>query len=396
LLVSVEVALALVVLIGAGLLIRDFLERTAVDTGIRADHVLTAEIHLKGASYDSAAATSGYYAQALEKLGAVPAVTAVSAASALPVGHGEVFFMSFAIPGQLHEAGGEDPGLVRLITPGYFDVLGIHLLGGRDFTQADSATAERVAMVNQTFVQRYFRGESPIGKSLLLTSKLSFHTDKLQPGPVRIVAVTPDIKHWCIGCEPHSDAEIYVPFAQAPAKDMIFLLRYERNAEGIASAVRRQLRETDSSQGIKSLESMSEQLSDAVRPFLFYPALLSIFGLSALALACMGVYGVLSYSVAERRHEIGIRMALGATHRDITKIVVGRSGKLVAIGVVAGLISALGLTRFLAHLLHGVSPMDPLTFAAVPALLVLVSTAAAYLPARRAGKIDPIIALRSE
>jgi putative ABC transport system permease protein len=141
---------------------------------------------------------------------------------------------------------------------------------------------------------------------------------------------------------------------------------------------------------------MSEQLSDAVRPFLFYPALLSIFGLSALALACMGVYGVLSYSVAERRHEIGIRMALGATRRDITKIVVGRSGKLVAIGVVAGLISALGLTRFLAHLLHGVSPMDPLTFAAVPALLVLVSTAAAYLPARRAGKIDPIIALRSE
>ena len=396
LLVSVEVALALVVLIGAGLLSRDFLERSVIDPGIRVDHTLTAEVHLKGASYDSPAAMSGYYEQALQKLGTIPAVTAVSAASALPLGHGEIFFMSVAVPGQIHDAGAEESATVRLITPGYFDALGVQLLRGRDFAQADSLTAERVAMVNQTFVQRYFRGEDPIGKSLLLTSKLNFHTDTLQPGAVRIVAVAPGIKHWCIGCEPHSDAEIYVPFAQAPAKDMIFIVRYDRKAEGVASAVRQKLRETDSSQGIQSLESMSDQLSDAIHPFLFYPSLLSVFGLIALALACIGVYGILSYSLAERTHEIGIRMALGATPRDIAAIVITWSGKLVGVGVVAGVISALGLTRFLAHLLHGVSPMDPLTFAAIPALLILVSAAAAWLPARKAKNIDPIVALRSE
>jgi len=396
LLVSMEVALALVVLIGAGLLIRDFLNRSAVETGFHIDHILTAEVHLKGATYDSVAATTGYYKQTLQRLEAIPAVTAVSVASALPVGHGEVFFVSFAIPGQQHEAGEEASGLVRLISPGYFDVLGLQLIGGRDFTGADSVAAERVAMVNQTFVQRYLRGENPIGKSLLLTSKLSFHTDNLHSGPVRIVAVAPNLKHWCIGCEPHSDAEIYLPFAQAPARDMILLLRYEPNAEGIASAVRRQLWQGDSTQGMQSLKSMSEQLSDAVHPFLFYPSLLGIFGLSALALACIGVYGILSYSVAERTHEIGIRRALGATNWDTTRMVLSRSGKLVAVGVVVGVVSALGLTRFLSHLLHGVSSLDPLTFVVIPALLMLVAATAAYLPARRAGKIDPIVALRSE
>lgn len=395
LLVNGEVALALVVLIGAGLLIRAFLNRAAADPGIHLEHLFTAEIHLKGLSYENPDSMRAYYAQALQNLASIPAVTQVSATSALPLGNGEITFMSFAVPGQ-RETGGEQTGIIRLVTPGYFDVIGAQLLRGRDFNSADSATAERVAIVNQTFVQRYFQGEDPVGKSLVLTDMLNFHTNRTQPGPVRIVGVAPAIKHWCIGCDPHSDAEIYVPFTQAPAQKMIMVLRYDRDPDGVSAAVRRQLQAVDSTQAVYSIETMTEQLSDAVRPFLFYPSLLSIFGLIALILACTGVYAVLSYSVAERSHEMGIRMALGATKQDITRMVAGRSGKLVATGIVAGIVSALGLTRFLSHLLNGVSPFDPATFAVISAMLVVVAAAASVLPAYRACKTDPMTALRHD
>ena len=394
-LVSGELALALVLLIGASLLLKDFAGRLKVDPGFPAVNVLTAAVHLKGAQYDRGPADTTFYQQAVDRIRAIPGVYAVSAASALPVGQGEIFFTALSIP-SANASAKEEQGLVRLIEPSYFDVLGLRVQG-REFNSADTAASGPVAIVNHLFVERYFGGQNPIGRSIVVTSKLSYHQDNLRSGPVRIVGVAPDTKHLCIGCEPHIDPEIYVPFAQAPARNMILVARYEPTAvKGLALAIPREVRQIDPNQVIQPVETMYDQLSDAVHPFLFYPSLLSTFAAGALVLACMGVYGVLSYSIAQGTREIGIRIALGATPREIARLVATRSGRLIAVGIIPGIGVSFWLTRYLSHLMHGISAKDPQIFVIVPLLLVAVSALASYVPMRRAQRVDPLVALRSE
>jgi putative ABC transport system permease protein len=386
-LVVSEVALALVLLVGAGLMIQSFERLETAPTGFNPDHLLTVRVPLMSYKY-SRPQSADFYREVLDRIRAIPGVKSVGMANNLPF---MGFHLSLDFPAPPNSPSGSGPVMVagRSVSPGYFRAMQIPLISGRDFAEAENQKdAPCVRIVNRAMARLYWLGEDPVGKQL--------------PGacpndaPATVVGLVADSKQDSVDSEPHP--ELYEPYAQHPFASFLvtFVIRTASNPTGVAAAVRDAVRQVDSDQPVIQMRTMQDVVSESIWRQHVSASMLGLFAVIALVLSAVGIYGVLSYSVSRRRHEIGIRSALGATRRDILRMVVGEGLLLTLMGVGVGVAVALGLTRLLTDLLYGVRPRDPLTFVALALLLIIVALLAVYVPARRATSVDPIVALRYE
>jgi putative ABC transport system permease protein len=383
LLVVSEVALALVLLIGAGLLIRSFARVLGDERGFDARRVLAVDLFLPASSEPQQ--QIAFFSPLLDQVDKLPGVEAAGVVSHLPLG-GNNTNSGMKIEGRSWPEDESHFADDRLISPDYFSALRIPILKGRAFTEQDREGAPRVAIINETLARRYFPDEDPIGKRIDMNWKSS--------GWQEIVGVVSDIKH--DGLDLPSMPAIYVPYLQAPDAGMTLVVRSAGDPLGLVKAVRDAVHRVDPNQPLARVRTMETVVAESVGPRRFSMSLLSGFAALALFLAAIGVYGVIAYSVTQRTHEIGIRMALGARRGDVLRLVVGQGLRLVGTGVALGLVAAWPLTRMLSGLLFQVSAVDPLTFAGVPLMLAGVAIFACYLPARRASRVDPLTALRVE
>jgi putative ABC transport system permease protein len=386
-LVFLEVTLAAVLLIGCALMMRSFLTLMHVDPGFRPENVVTANAGLMKERYPDAASILRFYQTSLASVRSLPGVRAAGTVTHLPFG-GNDWGNGFEIQGQPAPVGVEYTAQMRPASPGYFSALGIPLQQGREFIESDNETAPGVAIVNEMLAKRFWPNESPLGK------KIRFHTDWLS-----IVGVSGNVKHSRLDAT--SNAEIYVPYPQVPedvikfvGRDMNYVVR-SANPASTAAELRRAIRALDPQMVVK-ITTMQALIHDSIAQPRFRTWLIGIFSIFALALACLGIYGVIAYLVTQRSKEIGIRLALGATRSNILQLILARTLKLTAAGILAGLIAAFFLAKFLSTILFGVTVHDPITFVAVPASLIAIALLAGYLPARRATRVDPVISLRYE
>jgi len=329
----------------------------------------------------------------LERLAALPDVQSVALTSHIPLGGGG-FTNSLVIEGRPPTSPDQYPtAYYRSVSSDYFRVMGIPQIAGRVFTDLDRAGATRVAVINQRMARLLWPGETPIGKR--------FTADDRETTPIEIVGIVGDVKHF--GLDDESGPEFFVPYQQAPAsfwgwtrRSLSLVVRPRTDSARAMAGVRKAIWSVDSELPLYRVTSLEQLLSDSIALQRVYMALLVGFSLIALLLAVVGIYGVMSYLLAQRTHEIGIRMALGAHPRDVLKLMISQGMKLTIIGVVIGLLSAFGLTRFISNLLFSIGATDPATFSLIAILLGSVAFLACWIPARRATKVDPIIALRIE
>jgi putative ABC transport system permease protein len=387
LLVVSQVALSLVLLIGAGLLIRSFKQLHDVHPGFDPQRVLTANVALPDAKYHEDARMAAFFDQALQNASSVPGLEAVGAVSPLPLS-GEMAQNLLTVEGRPPVSPGErNITNSRTISADYFRVMGIPLIKGRVFNERDGKDAPRVVVINETLARKYFPGEEPLGKRINVT----IASDNV----AEIVGVVGDVKHMSLDKE--SGPEAYFSYKQIPFPYMTLVARSKSDTpSSLAAGLRQAVERVDSDQPLSDVRTMEQLLADSLARRRFNMLLLGLFSAVALLLAAVGIFGVMNYSVAQRTHEIGIRMALGAQTGDVLKMVVSQGMILTFIGVVLGLGAAFLVTRFMSGLLYGVTATDPLTFAAVALVLSLVALLAIIIPARRATKVDPMIALRYE
>jgi len=384
--VIAEVSLALVLLVGAGLMIRSCARLQSVTTGFQAAHVLTMRAQLPGKKYPEPHQIVDFFKQAQERIATIPGVEAVGAISYLPLTGGLASRDAFKIPGQPPPAPGQEPGVeVRVVTPTYFQAMGIPLLKGRLLNERD-VKETRVLLINETMAKRYFPNTDPVGKQLEVMWDGS--------GPDEIVGVVGDIREGALNKEP--EPAIYWSHAREPYSGMAFVIRANGDAARLSTAVQKQIRSLDPEQPVADVRTMDQVISRSIARPRFNTLLLSIFAGVALLLASVGLYGVMNYSATQRTHEVGIRMALGATRTDIMRLVVGNGMTLTLIGIGIGVVASLMLTRVMTSLLFGVTATDIPTFLGVSAVLATVALIANYIPARRATRVDPVIALRYE
>ena len=400
LLVVAEVALSLTLLVGAGLTIKSFLRLQGVDPGFEPESVLTAEISLPRAKYPDERKVAAFHDQLLSRLEALPGVEAVGLGSSLPLG-GTNADTSFFIDGQpLLEPRDRPHTHPRTISLDYFRAMGMRMIEGRAFTERDHEQAPRVAIINETMARRFWPGQSALGKRVALDYEaMKYFPDRapeldLAAGMREVVGVAPDVRHE--GLETGPKPEMYVPDRQGPEREMNLVIRAAVDPASLATSARGAVSAIDPDQPVVNIKPMSRLLADSVAKPRFNYLLLTVFAAVALILTVTGVYGVMSYAVAQRTREMGIRLALGARGKDVLKLVIGQGMKPVGAGVALGLAGAFALTRVMEALLFGVSATDPATFAGVAALLAAVALLACYLPARRATKVDPVVALRTE
>ncbi len=387
LLVVSEVALALALLVGAGLMLRSFIRLMDVDSGLNPQNVLTVDIRLSRSRY-SPPQQAAFFQQLLERLRALPGVQAAGAVYPMPLSGMEENVV-FDIEGRLPPVAGEQRTAgPRDVSAGYFKAQGIQLLKGRVFTESDSGDTPPVVVINEAMARRYWPDQDPIGR------RISFDSRNGQPIWRQIAGVVKSVRHMALNEEPRS--EIYIPFTQHPLAFMTLVARTDGDPLNIVAAVRSRVQAVDQDQPISNVRTMEGRLAGAVSQRRFDLILLAIFAGLALSLAAIGIYGVMSYLVAQRAHEIGVRMALGAQTGDVLRLIIRQGMALTLTGVSIGLIAAFGLTRLLRNLLFDLSATDPLTFIVTALLLTMVALLACYLPARRATKVDPMIALRSE
>jgi len=382
-----EIALALALLAGAGLLIRSFLRLQSVESGFDATRVLKAWMFLPEKQYPTSRQQAQFIRQVVERIQALPEVEAAAASTALPLyGNDSGYFEVEGRPPQPNDAriDAERPK----ITPDYFRVMGIRLLRGRAFTWADDENSPEVAIVNEEMARRYWPGEDAIGK------RVSVDFRDGRPVWCQIVGVVNDVKH--DGLAASTRPQIFVPTMQSTYHFTILAIRAKGDPAALANAIRREVAALDRNQPVLDIGTMEKVISDSVADRRFQMTLLAIFATVALILAATGVYSVMATAVARRTHEMGIRLALGAPPRAVLKLVVGQGMELVLAGVGIGLAAAFGLTRLMKGLLFGVSALDPVTFVVVALLLAGVALIACYIPARRAMRVDPLTALRSE
>ncbi len=387
--VVVELAIALVLLVGAGLLIKTFWMLRSVEPGFSPDHLLTMRVELPEARYKEKDKQTHFRTQALAGINSLPGVQAAMV-SELPLS-GDALDHDFLIEGRPPIAPGDEPSLqTRSVMGNYLQVMQVPLRMGRDFAPQDfDVQAPRVGIVNDAMVRQYFPNEDPLGK------RVRFARDQ-QVRWMTIIGVVGDVKHF--GLDLPELPAIYSPYPQAdPWKRwMTFVARTQSDPGAMAQAVKQEIWKVDSQLPVTDLKTMDEVSSSSFAARRFNMLLLAIFAGLALLLAAVGIYGVMSYAVTQRTQEIGIRMALGAQATDVLKLVIRNGLTLTLLGVVIGVAGAVALTRLLATLLFGVTPTDKPTFIAVSAVLVLVSLLACYIPARRATKVDPLVALRYE
>ncbi|MEK6301903.1 MAG: ABC transporter permease [Acidobacteriota bacterium] len=382
-----EVAIAIVLLAGAGLLIQSLRRLQQVDPGFNPRNILTFSIGLPSVKYKPEQQID-FYRELMVRIGSLPGVRSASAGYPLPMG-GDRMRVTFETEGRPIAKGDLPATEIRTIGLDYFKTLGIPVTNGRDFTERDDKRAPAVVIVNEAFARQFFPGEDPIGKLI----KPGITADDEHPTMREIVGVVGNVKHLRLSAE--ADPEAYEPHAQLTF-DMAVLVKTDADPHSIAGAVQGELMAMDKDLPAYNFRTLDEYLSASVAQPRFITLLLAVFAGLALLLTAVGLYGVMSYSVNQRTHEIGIRMALGAGRGDVLKLVVGQGMVLTAIGVVVGLGGAFFLTKLLESLLFGVTATDPATFAAIALLLAGVALAACFVPARRAAKVDPMVALRYE
>jgi putative ABC transport system permease protein len=389
-LVVAEVALSLVLLVGAGLLLKSFVRLREINPGFKPEPVLTYSVALPTAQYGTPAEQTRFFQQLLTQTASAPGVNATGAIFPLPFS-GDNARGNFEIEGQPANQGDAPSALSYIISPDYLRALDIPLRKGRGFSERDTASAPRVVLINETLARRYFAGTDPIGRHLVVSSI----ADLDKPATCEIVGVVGDVKHDGLDAEP--EAEYYLPYQQSTLPFMTLVVRgMNDKPTALAANARAAVAQLDKDLPLTDVKPMSDWLAASVAPRRFNMLLLGGFALLALCLATVGIYGVMAYAVAQRTHEIGIRIALGAQARDVLRLVVGQGMLLTLIGLGVGLAGAFALTRVLATLLFNVKPTDPLVFAGVTLLLALVALVACYIPARRATRVDPMIALRQE
>jgi putative ABC transport system permease protein len=383
--VVAEVAIALVLLIGAGLMIRSFMELNRVRTGFSTGNVLTMRVQLPGAKYREAYQRANFFKQAQERIAALPGVNAIGAINFLPL-TGLASSSSFSIDGRPEPKPGEQPGTeVRIITLGYFAAMGIPLLKGRLFEEHDGADS-RVLVINETLARKYFLGQNPIGQRLIINWEPKVADE--------IVGVVGDVKETALAEE--ANPAIYWPHPREPYQFMNFVLRAAIDPATLSAAAVKEIHALDPDQPVADIRTLDQVVAKSIARPRFNTLLLAIFAGVALVLASVGIYGVMNYSATQRTHEVGIRMALGATRADIMRLVVGNGMMLTLTGIVVGLLASWALTRVMATLLFGVTATDLPTFIGVSAVLAAVAFIANYIPARKATRVNPLIALRYE
>ena len=384
-LVVFEVALSLVLLIGAGLLIRGFMRLRHVETGLDSRGVLTAQLALPSARYTNAAQQAAFYERLLERVKGVPGVSAAGATNRLHLDEpgGSILFFAEGQP----DLGPQNPmARLRVVSPDYFKALGIPVVQGRAFNERDAANGPRVMLLNESMARKYFPGQDPVGK------RVTYTLDRLT---CEVVGVVRDAKSSV--ADEQAREEMYVPYTQRSLPNMTLVVR---SASGdplaLAAHVRREVQAEDREQPLANVRPLEQVIDASVAQPRFTATLLMIFAAIALILAAIGIYGVMAYSVTERTKEFGILMAVGAQRRDVVKMVLGQGLLLAVIGVGVGLLATIPLTRVILSQWYGVSATDPLTFALIPLLLLTVAVLACCIPALRATRVDPINALRHE
>ena len=384
-LVVAEVALSLVLLIGAGLMVRSFFELVHADLGINPQHVLAMEISLPPDSYEENAKRLDFYQQLIGRVEKLPGVMNTGAIDIVPFSSSDNS-NNFQIVGKAPFRKGEEPFVgVRVSTPGYFDAIGTALRQGRMFGSQDDVKAGGVILVNETFVKKFLPGQQPIGQRLQLGDRKETH---------EIIGVVADVKN--DDFDEAVDPTSYLPYSQNARRTMNLVIRGTHDPTQLVSAVRSEVRALDPTLPVSNAKTVRQMIDERMSPKRLMTYILGVFALSALLLASIGIYGVMSYAVTQRTQEIGIRMALGARAVDVLKLILKNGMALALIGVGIGLAGAFALTRLLENLLFQVAPTDKVTFIAVASALTVVALLACYIPARRATKVDPLVALRDE
>ncbi len=388
LLVVAEVALSLVLLVGAGLMMRSFMRLQQVSPGLKPEGVLTLRVNLPGAKYREPGQRSDYFRRLMERVRTLPGVESVGAVSTLPLGGGG-WGRSLTVEGFPVLSVGQTPSIQHnVITPGYFHALGIPLLAGRDFTEADARDSLKVTIIDERLAREYWPNGGALGKRVRFgppEDNEPWHT---------VVGVAGAVRHERLEAETRKS--VYLPHLQVPVGGLSLAVRASANPESLVGAVRGQVRELDPDLPVTGVMTMQQVVARSVWQPRLYTILFGVFAAVALLLAGVGIYGVMAYTVTQRTHEIGVRVALGARASDVLRMIIGQGMKLAFIGVALGLLAAVAMTRLMKTLLFGVSATDPLTFVVIPLLLATVALLACWIPARQATKVDPMIALRCE
>jgi putative ABC transport system permease protein len=386
-LVVTEVALTVLLLIAAGLMLKSFYSLQRVNPGFDPENTMTALVNLSPLKYSGDKQIRSFYEQALERIKSISGVESAAAISSLPLTTTLIERLRFTVEGHPPPNPSEVPRAnIRRISPAYFETMRIPLVDGRYFSERDREDSLPVVIVNQTMASRYWPGENPLGRRLTIPSMGDI--------PREVVGVVGDVKH--SGLDAQAGPELYVPYLQKPFPFMTVVVRTTSDPLQTASALRGALLSVDSSQPVYGIKTMDQIVSESMSQSRLYSSLLATFAALAVTLAAVGIYGVMSYNVSQRAHEIGIRMALGAERRHILRMIVGEAMTLAVLGVLVGVGAAVALTRVMETLVFGVGVRDAATFAAVPVVLGLVAFLSCYVPARRATEVDPMIALRYE
>jgi putative ABC transport system permease protein len=372
-------------LIGAGLLIKSFYRLLNVDPGFNPENLLTMEYRLPKNRYPKAEQQEEFHSRVVERIREVPGVKSAALVRGLPFS-GNGGSTSFILPDRPLPAKGEEPvALLNSATPGYFDTIGIPLLKGRGFNDQDTAKTTPVVLINQTMARQFWPNDDPIGKQIQFQGVNITAT---------IIGIVGDARQYILSEDLRP--QIYGSFSQNPDIFATIVARTNVEPMSLAEVVKKAVWSVDKDQPMWKIRTVEYLLQRNVASDRFVVLLMTAFAILALLLTSLGIYGVLSYSVAQRTQEIGIRMALGALHRDVLRLVLGQAAVLTLIGLAIGIIGAFALTRLMSSLLFGVSPTDPFVFAGIAVLLFAVAMLACYLPARRATRVDPMVALRYE
>jgi len=397
-LVVSEVAVAVTLVIGAGLLLRSLREVQRADTGFVSENLLSVDLQLPiGFIAPEWPRSVGFFRDLLDRVRALPGILSAAAAMSHPMKIG--WSTGFTLEGRPPPSPGDEPEAnYRPVTPGYFETMGIPLVKGRTFTAQDDEQAPGVAVINQAFVRKFFPDEDPLGRRILRV-----HWWGARDNAYEIVGVVADVRFGGVDSAgliqargAWSEAAMYFPHAQQPVPTMTLMVRTERNPLDMVQAVRNEVGALEPNLPLDDVNTMDQMTIEATAPRRFNTLLLGIFAVLALLLSAVGTYGVLSYLVAQRTHEIGMRMALGASKGEVLRLVLGKGMKLVLVGLAIGIAGALAVSRVLSNLLYGVSTTDSVTFVAVSFFLLVIALSACYIPARRAASVDLLIALRYE
>jgi putative ABC transport system permease protein len=389
--VVAQICLALVLLAGSGLLIRSFIRLVGVDPGFDSTHLLTFKVSLPSSKYGTDPALLAFFRQLLSRVSALPGVRSASTSSFPPFSGIGAATGVHLLSQPVRSVADLPVAAVRVVGPDFFHTLQIPLRAGRTFSEDELAQERHVVIINQVFVDKYLSGANPLGQKAVIFMK---SLEESQNTPSEIIGVVGDVRQ--MGLDTPAEPTVYWPHPELVYSEMTILVRTANDPLALVSAVRNELHQMDPELPMAAMATMDQLVSGSLSRSRFTMLVLGVFAALALILACVGIYGVIAYSVTQRTQEFGIRMALGANRGDVFRLVLGQGTRLTLLGIGLGIVAALIVTRLMATLLYGVSATDPLTFTAVALLLAVVALAACYIPARRATRVDPIVALRYE